>query len=325
MKLTPLFTTLILSVSALHSPAVLAQNFPSKAVKLITPFPVGSGPEGVLRLLAEQLSRKWGQPVIVDNKPGANGFIAIEQVKRAPADGHELVQMDTSQMTVYPSLFKKIPYDLDKDFEPILPLFSNYFMVTVGKDSKYQTVAELLTDAKSNPGKVNFGSWSVGNPVHIASGMLATASDTQMQHVTYKETSALYIAVANKELDWALGSVGTAGALQRADKIRYLATTAPKRQAGWPQVPTVEEAGGPKGFEFSAWTALVSPKGVPASVLDKLHKDISEVINTPEMKAKFAALAYDAYPMSRGQFSQLLKRETERNGRVVKQLNLQLD
>jgi tripartite-type tricarboxylate transporter receptor subunit TctC len=303
-----------------------AQEFPTKPVKITTGFPVGSGPEGVLRLVAEQLSKTWGKPVVVENRPGANGFIAIDAVKRAAPDGYELLQMDTSQMTVYQSLFKKLPYDTEKDFDAIMPLFKNYFMVVVAKDSPYQSMKDIVADAKKKgAGRVNYGSWSIGNPVHIASSMIEAGTATEMTHVTYKETSALYLGVASKELDWALGSIGTAGALQRADKIRYIGVTAPKRMAELPNIATVAESGGPANYEFSAWTALVAPKGTPAAVLDKIQKDVSDAIASVEMRAKFAALAYEQYPMSREQSNTLLKNERAVNGAAVKRLNVQLD
>jgi tripartite-type tricarboxylate transporter receptor subunit TctC len=314
------------ALSASISQHAAAQEFPTKPVRITTGFPVGSGPEGVLRLVAEQLSKTWGKPVVIENRPGANGFIAIDAVKRAAPDGHELLQMDTSQMTVYQNLFRKLPYDTEKDFDAILPLFKNYFMVAVAKDSPYQSMKDIIADAKKKgAGRVNYGSWSIGNPVHIASSMIEAGTATEMTHVTYKETSALYLGVASKELDWALGSIGTAGALQRADKIRYIGVTAPKRMAELPNIPTIAESGGPVGFDFSAWTALVAPKGTPSATLDKIHRDVSAAIASAEMRAKFAALAYEPYGMSREQFNGLLKSERITNGAAVKRLNVQLD
>ncbi len=307
------------------SVSVNAQEFPSKPVRITTPFPVGSGPEGVLRLLSESLSKMWGKPVIIENKPGANGFIAIDQAKRQAPDGHELLQMDTSQLTTYQALFKKLPYDPVKDFEPIIPLFRNYFMVAVGKDSPYKTVRDIVADAKAREGKVTYGSWSIGNPVHIASEMIEAATGTKMTHVPYKETSQLYIGVANRELDWALGSVATSGSLERAGKLRYIAVTAPKRLPDYPNLPTVAESGGPADFDYSAWTALVAPKGLPTNVAEKIHRDVAAALAEPGMRAKFAALAYESYPLSRSAFNELLNKERDRNGAIVRRLNVQLD
>ena len=154
-----------------------AQDFPTKAVRVFTPFPVGSGPDAWLRVVAEKLQKKWGKPVIVENKPGANGFIAIDAFKRGDTAGYDLIQLDNVHLAAYPHLFKKLPYDPVKDFDVMQPLFRGYFFFAVPTDSKYKTVADIVADAKARPGALNYGSWSVGNPVHLGSALLeATTS-----------------------------------------------------------------------------------------------------------------------------------------------------
>ena len=165
--------------------AAQAQTFPTKPVRIITPFPVGSGPEGVARLVADKLAKAWGQPVTVENRPGGNGFIAIDAFKRGANDGHDLIQLDNVHLTAYPHLFKKLPYDAKADFDVLLPLFKTYFFFTAATDSKYRNVADIVADAKANPGKLNYGSWSVGNPVHLGSALFETLTGTEMQHVIY--------------------------------------------------------------------------------------------------------------------------------------------
>lgn len=173
-----------------------AQQFPTKPVRIITPFPVGGGPDGVARLVAEKLGRAWNQPVVVENRPGGNGFIAIDAFKRGAKDGHDLIVLDNVHLAAYPSLFKKLPYDPVKDFDALLPLFKTYFFFTVAGDSKYKSVGDLIADAKAHPGKLNYGSWSVGNPVHLGSELFESATGTQMEHVIYKETTQLYTGEA---------------------------------------------------------------------------------------------------------------------------------
>ena len=190
--------------------AAQAQTFPTKPVRIITPFPVGSGPEGVARLVADKLSKAWGQPVTVENRPGGNGFIAIDAFKRGETDGTDLIQLDNVHLTAYPHLFKKLPYEAKTDFDVLLPLFKTYFFFTTAADSKYKTMSDLVADAKANPGKLNYGSWSVGNPVHLGSALFETVTGTEMQHVIYKETSQLYTGVATGELAFAMGTSATA-------------------------------------------------------------------------------------------------------------------
>lgn len=303
----------------------LAQTFPSKPVRILTPFPAGAGPEAVLRMLAEKLQKKWGQPVIVENKPGGNGFIAIDAFKRGATDGYDLIQLDNVHLVAYPHLFKKLPYDPAKDFDVLTPLFRTYFFVGVGSASKYKTVADILGDAKANPGKLNYGSWSVGNPVHLGSALLEAMTGTEMQHVIYKETAMLYAGVANGELNFSLGSLATAGPLQRAGKIRFIAVTAPKRHSAFPDVPTVSESGGPAGYEVTGWTTIAAPRGLPKAVADKIQKDIEEALAEPDIKDRYATFGYETFPVTREQFSTFISAESSKYADVVKRAKVSLD
>jgi len=320
-----LLAALALGALALCGMSTHAQDFPIKPVRILTPFPVGSGPEGLLRLVADKLSRTWGKPVVVENKPGGNGFIAIDTFKRGVTDGHDLIQLDGVHLSAYPHLFKKLPYDAKADFEPLLPLFKTYFFVTVATDSPYKTVAGLMTDAKANPGKLNYGSWSVGNPVHLGSALFESVTGTDMQHVIYKETSMLYTGVANGELSFALGTNATAGAMYRAGKLRYLAVAAPKRVSAFPNVPTIGESGGPAGFEVSGWTTIAAPKGLPKVVTDKIQRDIEKALAEPDVREKFATFAYEPFILNRQQLNAYIQTESTRFASVIKKAQVSLD
>ncbi|MBH2009577.1 MAG: tripartite tricarboxylate transporter substrate binding protein [Xanthomonadaceae bacterium] len=310
---------------ALTASTALAQNFPTKAVRIVTPFPAGSGPEVALRLVADRLSKLWSQPVIVDNRPGASGFIAIQAIRRAAPDGHELLQMDNAQMAAQPFLFKKLPYDLLRDFEPLTPIFRNYFFVNVPAGSPYKNMADLIAAAKAKPDHVNYGSWFVGSPGHIGAAMLEAGAGVKMTHVPYKEMSQLYVGVASQEVDWAFGSAASAGAMQRAGKNRYLAVAAPKRVAGFAEVPTIAESGGPAGFELSAWTALLAPKGTPRATVEKIQKDVASVMADQDFKDKYAAMYYEPYALNTEGFLQQLRTDSKRYGDTIKRLNISLD
>ncbi|MDM0017615.1 MULTISPECIES: Bug family tripartite tricarboxylate transporter substrate binding protein [Variovorax] len=320
---------LALTAGALTAAALpmgaFAQQFPTKAVRIITPFPVGGGPDGVARLVADKLSRAWGQPVVVENRPGGNGFIAIDAFKRGAKDGHDMIVLDNVHLAAYPALFKKLPYDPVKDFDTLLPLFKTYFFFTVATDSKYKTVGDIIADAKANPGKLNFGSWSIGNPVHLGSELFASTAGIKMEHVLYKETTQLYTSVSTGELAFALGSAATAGPLQRAGKLRFLAVTAPQRNAAFPDVPTVGESGGPKGFEVTGWNAIAVPPGLPPAVTDKIKKDIETALASPDVLEKFKSFGYEPFPQTRDQFNQFVKAETQRFGDVIRKANISLD
>ncbi|HCY16056.1 MAG: TctC [Curvibacter sp. GWA2_64_110] len=302
-----------------------AQAFPTRPVRIITPFPVGSGPEGVARLVADKLSRLWGRPVVVENRPGGNGFIAIDAFKRGATDGHDLIQLDNVHLTAYPHLFKKLPYDARNDFDPLLPLFKTYFFATTSANSKYKSIAELMAHAKANPGKLNYGSWSVGNPVHLGSALLETVTGTQMEHVIFKETSQLYTSVATGEIDFAFGTSATAGPLQRAGKIKFLAVAAPRRIPAYPDVPTFAESGGQAGFEVSGWTTLAAPRGLPKAVSDKIAQDIAKVLGDADVKEKYLSFGYEPFPQTREQFAQYIQAESSKQAAVIQKAKAALD
>jgi tripartite-type tricarboxylate transporter receptor subunit TctC len=321
----PRRSALILSAAMVLPALVHAQGFPTKPVRIITPFPVGSGPEGVVRLVADKLSRTWGQPVVVENKPGGNGFLAINAFKRGATDGHDLIQLDNVHLSAYPHLFKKLPYDPQKDFEPLLPLFKAYFFFTVAADSKYKNVGDLIADAKAKPGKLNYGSWSVGNPVHLGSALFDTVAGIDTQHIIYKETSQLYAGVATGEVNYALGTSATAGPLYRAGKLKFLAAASPRRIPAFKDVPTVAEAGGPAGFEVSGWTAIAAPKGLPKAVADKIQRDIETALAEPDVREKFLSFGYEQFTPTRDQFNQYIQSESVRLAGIIKKANASLD
>jgi tripartite-type tricarboxylate transporter receptor subunit TctC len=326
MRRPSLASAAIAALTALAlAPAATAQEFPTRQVRITTPFPVGSGPEGVARLLADKLARKWGKPVVVENRPGGNGFIAIDAFKKTGSDPHELIQLDNVHLSAYPHLFKKLPYDAKTDFEPVAPLFKTYFFVAVATNAKYKTVADLIADAKAAPGRLNYGSWSVGNPVHLGSALFETATGTDMVHVIYKETTQLYTAVANGELAFALGTSATAGALQRAGKLRFLAVAAPNRIPAFKDVPTVAESGGPRNFEVTGWTALAAPRGTPRAITDKIARDVEAALAEPDIREKYVAFAYEPFPLTRDEFTKMAAAESARFAEIIKRVGASLD
>jgi len=314
-----------LAALAAFSGQASAQQFPTKPVRIITPFPVGGGPDGVARLVADKLSRAWGQPVVVENRPGGNGFIAIDAFKRGAKDGHDLIQLDFVHVTAYQTLFKKLPYDAEKDFDPLLSLFKAYFFFTVAQDSPYKKVSDLVADAKAHPGKLNYGSWAVGTPVHLGSELFDAMAGIQTQNVLYKETTQLYTAVSTGELSYALGTSATAGPLQRSGKLRYLAVAAPKRVNGFADVPTVGESGGPASFEVSGWNLIAAPKGLPPAVADKIKRDIEKALAEPDVREKFVSFGYEPFVQTHEQLGSYIQSETKRYAEIIKKANVSLD
>jgi len=302
-----------------------AQQFPVRPVKVLTPFPAGSGPDTALRIIGDRLSRTWTQQVVIENRPGGNGIIALEAAKRAVADGYTLAQMDSAMLTAHPHLYKKLPYDPVRDFDPITPLFRNYFFVVVPADSKWKSMSDLIGTARTASGSLTYGSWFIGSPGHLGAALLEAGTGTQMTHVPFKDMLQLYVAVGNNDVGWAFGSVASAGSAYRAGKVRFLAVAAPARVAGYESVPTVGESGGPAGFEVKAWTGLFAPHGTPKAIVSQINENVARAVSEPEVRQRFLAFGYEAFPVAPADMDRLVEAESRRYGDIIRRSNISLD
>ena len=230
MKSHPLPALVLAAITTLCLPAAAQQaSFPTRQVTVVTAFPAGSGPDAVLRLVSEKLSKRWGQPVLIDNKPGGGGFIAIDAAQRAPADGYTLLQFDSEHLAALPLLYKAKGYVTLNHFDPVAPLFRTPFFVAVPTESKWQTLKDLIGAAKAEPGKINYGSWAIGSPGHLGGEQLELLIGITMTHVPYREMSQLFSAVGTGELQWSFGSLPSSQGIYKAGKLRYIAVAAARR------------------------------------------------------------------------------------------------
>ena len=221
-----------LIVLMLFPTLVWAQDFPSKLVKITSPYSNGSGGDLYIRILAEMLQRDWRQSVVVEAKPGASGFLAINAVKRSPADGYQLLVLADPQLTINPNLFKDIPYDTEKDFVPIIGLSKITFFAVVKNDGPYQTMGQLIAGAKTKPDNVSFGIPALGSTVHMASALFEHDTATKMLKVPYREQIQMLTAIANGSVTWTMATSGVIAPMEQAGRLKVLGVAAKNAIAG---------------------------------------------------------------------------------------------
>ena len=318
------FVSTLLATAALAAPAT-AQQFPGKPVKAIIPYSAGSGPDTVIRLVGEKLTRSWGQQLIVENRPGGNGWIAIDAAKKSPPDGYTLLQLDDTHMALQQHIYRKLPHDLAKDFDPVAPLYRTYFFVVVPTNSEWKSVADLVAMAKAKSGGLTYGTWGIGSVGHVGTAMLEAATGTQMTHVPFKELPQLYGAVANGEVGWAYGTAATAGPLHRANKVKFLALAAPKRLAAHPDVPTVGEAGGPANLEVKAWVGLFAPRDTPKPIIERINADVTRALAEPDVRERLAGVGFEPFSSTPAAMANAIAADSRNFAEIVKRAKIALD
>ena len=312
--------------AGLAAAPLLAQTaYPTQLVRAVLPYSAGSGPDSVMRHVGELMSKDWGQAVVVDYKPGANGWLAIGEVKRAKPDGHTLMVVDSTHMTLQPHLYKKMPFDTTRDFEPVAGLYTTGFFIVVKADSPWKNVADLVAAAKAKPGGVNYGTWGLGSVAHVGTAQFEAASGIQMTHVPFKELPHLYTSVANGEVDWAFGSAATVGPLYQAGKVRLLAYAGAKRLPGYEKIPTVGEAGGPAGLEVGTWVAIFAPKGTPKTTIEHIHAGVGKALAQPAVRERMAGFGFQPWNASPAELARAMAADTQRFAQVVKNAKISLD
>jgi tripartite-type tricarboxylate transporter receptor subunit TctC len=302
-----------------------ADPYPAKPVTLVTAFAAGSGPDAVLRLVADKLGKTWNQRVLVENKPGGGGFIAIDAVKRAAPDGYTLLQLDSEHLAALPHLYKARAFETLKTFEPAAALFRTPFMVAVPAASSWKSMGDLLAAAKTEPDKVSYGSWGIGSPGHLGAEQLQVVSSTQMQHVPFREVSQLYTSVGAGDVAWSFASIPSSQGAFKAGKLRYIAVAAVKRIPQMPEVPTVAEAGGPAGLEVNSFVVLVAPRGLPADVRNRINADVQKALAEPDIKARFDTFAFEPLSWSPQEIERQAQIKSAIYADLVKRKNISLE
>jgi len=306
---------------AIASHAALAQQFPTKQVTLIGGYAAGAASDTLARAISDTLQQQWGQPVVVDNRPGSSGNLAATFVARAPADGHTILVATDAMLTSNSFLFKSIAYDPVKDFAPVLNAAKNILVLAVHPDQPIKTVSEYLAEAKKNPGKFAFGSSGPGSPHHLAGELLAQKAGVKLQHIPYKGGGQTINDLAGGHIPSAFLSLSAARALHDAGKIRIIAVAEPARYSEMPNIPTISET--VPGVEMGSFVALVAPAGTPKAVIDKISEASAKILKDPAVAKKLAGSGLVVTADSPSDLAKTIKQGLEVRGSLIKGAGIQ--
>ena len=309
-------TGILLLALATVSPLALGQaaNFPIRALKIVVPTSPGSGSDTTARHFAEQLASSLGQPVLVDNRPGANGTIAAMAVKQAPADGYTLFLGTNTHMSVNPIVLKDMPYDPLKDFKPLTGLARGMMLFVASPSSKINTVSDLVTAAKGAKQHLNVGTYTSG--FHLAAEWFASVTGTRHVNVPYKGAPEVFIALMGDQLDWSVSDVIAAMPQVKAGKLKALAVSGDTRHPDYPDIPTVKESGYPEYVNYT-WTSMYIRSETPDAVTARLVDALQKILSTPSAREFIAKIGSDPMPLPPADMRKFQIRETERFRRIA--------
>ncbi len=314
--MNPLFRLFVLLIAVAAAPTALAQPFPSKPVKVIVPFTAGSATDILGRTVGQKLQEFWGQPVVIENRPGAGGTIGEGIVAKSAADGYTLL-VTSAAFAYNPSIYPDLPYSAEKDFIDIVPLAGQPNVLVVSPSLGIKSVADLVKLAKDKPGQLNFASAGVGSGTHINAEKFKLAAGIDVVHIPYKGTPEALTDTMTGRVTFFFSPISSALPHVREGKLTALAVSTGKRSSVLKDVPTVAESG-VAGFDYSLWVGMFAPAGTPAAVVEKIAADVARAVQSPEMRERLAALGAEAMPMSTAEFRKFVRDETVESGKVIK-------
>jgi tripartite-type tricarboxylate transporter receptor subunit TctC len=301
-----------------------AQAYPTKTVRIISPFAAGSTIDILGRLIAPKLFEALGQPVIVEDRPGAGGMIGLDVVAKSPPDGHTLVIGALGPLAMNPALYPKTPFDPVKDFAAVSLLATGPVVIVVHPSIPARNVKELIELAKKHPGQLNFGSPGVGSSPHLTGELFKLITKTDIVHVPYKGNAEAITDLIGGQLSVVFTGVPPVVPLAKAGKVRVLATTGKQRLANLPEVPTLHEAG-VEGADVLIWYGVVAPAATPKDVIARLNREIVKIMAAPDMREKFAQQGVDPASSTPEEFAQLIRDEVARWSKVIRSAGIKLE
>ena len=299
--------------------------YPGKPIHFIVPYPPGSGTDIVARILGQKLSEAWGQPVLVENRPSAGAIVGVDAIAKAAPDGYTIGIADTGPLALNPALYSKLPYDPVRDLAPVTLIANLPFILVVNPNFPATSVAELIAQAKSRPGQINYASIGNGSAVHLATELLKTQAGIDLVHVPYKGSAGALNGVLSGDASLMFVNLLSSRELVKAGKLRPLATASSRRLSAEPGLPTVAESGVP-GYEFQAWFGVVAPAGTPRPIIDRLNQELRRLIAVPEVRDRLTTQG--GFELTGGTpeaFSALIRSEIDRWGKLVKQTGARVD
>ncbi|HSV79427.1 MAG TPA: tripartite tricarboxylate transporter substrate binding protein [Ramlibacter sp.] len=306
-----------LAVGALGATRSFAQDFPTRPVRLVTPFEAGTIADVLARTVAQGLTAKWKHAVVVENRPGAGGIIGAAAVAGAAPDGHTLLMGTSGTQAINPSLHAKLPYDAAKGFAPIAQVATGYSLLVVHPSVPAKSVSELIAFAKAKPGQLSFGSGGIGTTPHLAGELFKSMTGVEINHVAYKGSASSVIDLLEGRIQMIFANVPSVQPHLQAGKLRVLGVTTPQRVAQFPEVPTISEAGVP-GFAAELWLGLFAPAGTPARVVEQISQQVHTDLAQEAIVRSYAAKGVAIKTSSPAAFAGYVREETVKWAKVVK-------
>ena len=304
--------------------AAHAQEFPSRPIRLIAPLAAGGVTDMAARLLADRAGKYLGQPMIVENRPGAGGLVGSGLVASAPPDGYTILMGTIGTLAVSPSMYRKMPYDTDKDLIPVSLVAGGQFALAVHPSFPARSFAEFLAYVKARPGELNYGSAGNGSTLHLGMEMLNSMAGLKITHVPYKGTGPMVAALAGGEIEIGLPDLPSALPFARSERVRILAVTSTNRAQVMPEVPTISESG-LKDFDVVVWLGVMAPAGTPRPVIDKLNSAMVQALKDKDVADKLAEVDMRVFASSPEEFGKFIKRERDKWDPIVKASGAQIE
>jgi tripartite-type tricarboxylate transporter receptor subunit TctC len=320
----PWIVSVISAFLVLYAAPAQAQNYPAKPIHVLVPYAPGGIADIASRILGAKLTEAWGQQVVVENKPGGNGFIAMTAAAKAPADGYTVVMATGGDVAINPALFKDMPYDVQRDLSPIALVSDAPLVLAAHGATPYKTVAEVIAAAKAQPGRLSVSTPGNGSINQIVLEWMALNTGTRFQHIPYKGGAPAAAALAAGDIPLGVLASSSIAPHVKSGRARVLAVTMAKRSRLNPEWPTLQEEG-VKDVDASNWTALFAPKGTPQPIIDKLNAEVVKILNMPDVKERFAGGGVDTIPSSAAELDARTKTDLARFRTIVEQANIRPD